>query len=93
MGSWFMYEGGIAFHPGCYIEEIVEDGGFSRQGFADRLGVAPETLDRLIDGRQDVDAETAEKLSKALGTSVEYWLNLQCAYDEALLRKEGRNGQ
>lgn len=93
MGNWFEYEGGVAFHPGCYVVEIVDEGVFSRQGLADRLGVSGETLDRLIDGRQDVDAEIAGRLSKALGTSVEYWLNLQGAYDEALLRKEIRDGR
>ena len=93
MGNWFEYEGGVAFHPGCYVEEIVDEGVFSRQGLAGRLGVSGETLDRLIDGRQDVDAEIAGRLSKALGTSVEYWLNLQGAYDEALLRKGVRDGQ
>lgn len=93
MGNWFEYEGGVAFHPGSYVEEIVDEGVFSRQGLADRLGVSGETLDRLIDGRQDVDADMAGRLSKALGTSVEYWLNLQGAYDEALLRKGARDGQ
>lgn len=84
MGNWFEYEGGVAFHPGCYIEEIVENGELSRQDFAGRLGIDADSLDRLIDGRQDVTTETAERLSRALGTSVEYWLNLQAAYDKAV---------
>lgn len=49
--------------------------------FADHLGVSRVTLSRLLNGTSGVSAEMALKLSEALGTSPELWLNLQIQYD------------
>lgn len=41
----------------------------------------PKNLSILIHGEQSLSIDLAMKLSRILGTSVEYWLNLQKAYD------------
>jgi addiction module HigA family antidote len=48
---------------------------------ADRLGVARKTLSQLVNGRMGVSAEMAIRLSKALNTTPQLWLNMQQGYD------------
>ena len=81
MSNYIEYEDTVAFHPGYYIEEIVEESGLSQQDFAERLGTSPKNLSKLIWGKQSLSSDIALKLSRLLGTSTQYWLNLQSAYD------------
>ncbi len=79
------------FHPGYYIQEVVEESGLSQQDFARELGISHKTLGELIDARQDLTTEMATRLARMQETSARYWLNLQTSYDAALdsLRYEG----
>ena len=88
MTNYIKYKDSVVFHPGYYIEELVEESGLTQQDFANRLGTTPKTLSKLINGRQGLSAEIALKLSNMLGTSLEYWQNLQNAYDAAVVRIE-----
>ena len=76
------YEDDVAFHPGYYIKELVEDSGLTIEGFAEKLGTTSEDLNMLINGEQRLSNDMASKLSGMLGTTDDYWLNLQKAYDE-----------
>ena len=81
MSNYIEYNDKIAFHPGYYIKEIVEDSGLTQEDFAKRLDTTPKNLSLLIRGEQNLSIDIAMKLSRMLGTSVSYWLNLQNAYD------------
>lgn len=81
MSNYNEYNDLIAFHPGYYIEEIVEDSGLTQEEFAKRLDTTPKNLSLLIRGKQSVSIEMAMKLSRMMGTSVSYWLSLQNGYD------------
>lgn len=81
MSNYIEYEDTVAFHPGYYIEEIVEESGLSHKDFAQRLGTSAKNLSKLLRGQQRLSLDIAVKLSRMLGTSVQYWLNLQSAYD------------
>lgn len=72
----------IAFHPGYYLKEIVEESGLTQEDFAKRLGTTPKNLSILIRGEQSLSIDIASKLSRMLGTTIAYWLGLQQAYDE-----------
>ena len=85
MSNYVEYKGRVAFHPGYYIEEIVDESGLSQQDFAKKLDTTPKNLSKLINGQQSLSVDMAVKLSRMLGTSLEYWLNLQNAYDSALV--------
>ena len=87
MSNYVEYEDTIAFHPGYYIEEIIEEGGYSQKDFAKRLGTTPKNLSLLLRGQQNLSPDIALKLSKLLGTSATYWLNLQSKYDSILAEK------
>ena len=81
MSNYIEYDDKIAFHPGYYIKEIVEESGLTQEDFAKRLDTTPKNLSLLIRGEQNLSIDIAMKLSRMTGTSVSYWLNLQNAYD------------
>lgn len=66
-------------HPGEVLREHIGDMPVSK--LAGHLGVSRVTLSRLLNGSSGVSAEMALRLSEALGTSPELWLNLQAQYD------------
>lgn len=80
MNNYIEYNDTIAFHPGYYIKEIIEESGLTQEDFAKRLGTTPKNISILIRGEQSLSIDIAMKLSRMLGTSVSYWLNLQNAY-------------
>lgn len=81
MSNYFEFEDKIAFHPGYYIKEIVDASGLSQEDFAKRLDTTPKNLSLLIRGEQNLSVDIAMKLSRMLGTSLAYWLNLKNTYD------------
>ena len=84
MSNYVEYNDKVAFHPGYYLKEIVDESGLTQEDFAKRLGTSPKNLSILIRGDQSLSIDIAAKLSRMLGTTVAYWLNLQQAYDENL---------
>lgn len=84
MSNYIEYNDKIAFHPGYYIKEIVDESGITQEDFAKRLGTTPKNLSLLIRGEQTLSIDIAMKLSRLIGTSVNYWLNLQKAYDSLI---------
>lgn len=46
-----------------------------------KLGVSSEDFAELVMGRQDITPELALVLARALGTSAQYWIDLQTAHD------------
>lgn len=81
MSNYIDYNNKIAFHPGYYIKEIIEESGLTQEDFAKRLDITPKSLSLLVWGEQSLSIDIAMKLSHMIGTSVNYWLNLQNAYD------------
>jgi len=76
------YKDIVAFHPGYYIADIIDDMEISQNEFATRMGTTVETLSKLINGQANISNDLAKKLSVMLGTSVEVWQNLQNTYDQ-----------
>lgn len=81
MSNYIEYGDKVAFHPGYYIKEIIDDSGLTQADFARRLGTTPKNISVLLKGEQSLSVDIANKLSMMLGTSISYWLNLQQAYD------------
>ena len=48
---------------------------------AQSLDVSPKTVSAIINGHQGISVEMALRLSKALNTSSDVWINLQRDYD------------
>ena len=88
MSNYVEYKDKIAFHPGYYIKEIIEECGLTQEDFAKRLDTTPKNLSLLVRGEQSLSVDIAKKLSRMLGTSIKYWLNLQNAYDALIAEFE-----
>jgi addiction module HigA family antidote len=85
MSNIMNYKDIMAFHPGYYVAEIIEDMGVTQAEFAIRMGTTSKTLSQLVNGQANISNDLAQKLSTMLGTSVEFWLNLQTAFDEKVI--------
>ena len=62
-------------------EEFLEPLNVSQGELAKAMGVGRKTVNELCGGRRGVTAETASLLAKVLGTTPEFWLNLQLLND------------
>ena len=68
-------------HPGEHLAEFLDELDISQYRLAKTIGVAPRRINEIVLGRRSVTADTALRIGKALGTTPEFWLNLQAAYD------------
>jgi len=76
-------------HPGEVLrEEFIEPMGMSQRKFADKIGVTHTRLNQIVNEKRSITADTALRLSKALGTTAEFWMNLQARYDLDKTRDE-----
>jgi len=66
-------------HPGLVLREYL--GGLAVSAAAAHLRVTRVTLSRVLNGRSGISAAMAIRLSAALGTSPELWMNMQSQYD------------
>jgi len=62
-------------------EEFLSPMRLTQQELADAVGVTRVRINEIINGRRGITADTALRLSRALGTSVDFWLRLQMACD------------
>jgi addiction module HigA family antidote len=70
------------FHPGeILIEEFLNPLQLSQKAFAGKINWSPRKLNEIIQGKRSVTAASAIELSEELGTSPEFWLNLQQMWD------------
>jgi addiction module HigA family antidote len=74
-------------HPGEILrEEFLVPLALSAGAVARATHVPRTRIERLAAERVDLTADTALRLARFFGTSAEFWLNLQSAYD---LRRAG----
>ena len=84
------YEELIAFHPGYYVKNYIEEQGITQEELAKRLQVTPKYVSDLVNGRINLTDEMVLKLSIVFGTSTTMWLNLNQKYIEKKLEIEKR---
>jgi len=68
-------------HPGRLIKNGVKVSGLNVTDTAEKLGVTPQTLSRVINCKTSISPEMAIRVSKAFGSTPEHWLRMQMAYD------------
>ena len=68
-------------HPGEHLAEFIEELGISQYRLAKTIGVPPIRINAIIKRRRSITADTALRIARALGTTPDYWLNLQRMYD------------
>jgi len=69
-------------HPGeMLLEEFLKPLSISQVAFAHHIGVSFKRINEVVKGKRSITPETAWLLSQALGTSPQFWMNLQAVYD------------
>ena len=77
-------ENRIPTHPGEVLwEEFLQPLGVTQTAFARHLGLPVQRINEVIRGKRGVTPATAWLLAQALGTTPEFWTNLQSVYDLA----------
>jgi HTH-type transcriptional regulator/antitoxin HigA len=69
------------FYPGDYLRDELAERGWTQSDFAKVIGRPLQVVNEIINGKKRLTAETAKAIALALGTSPEFWLNLQNQYD------------
>lgn len=78
-------------HPGVVIKETyLAPLELTVTAAADALGVTRKTFSELVNGHSGVSIHMALRLSRAFGTTPEYWLNMQQTYDLERAKKWSR---
>lgn len=68
-------------HPGEILRDELEFLNLSANKLAIKLGVPSNRISSILKGTRSISAETALRLSRFFGTTPQFWLNLQTAYD------------
>ena len=63
------------------LEEFLEPMGISQYRLAKAIGRPQSALSDIVHGRRAITAEMAWLLGEALGTTAQFWLNLETAYE------------
>lgn len=72
----------VPVHPGEILKhEFLDEMGISAGKLARHIHVPRTRIERLVKEETAMTVDTAQRLSKAFGTSVEFWMNLQMNYE------------
>ena len=71
-----------AVHPGTILRhQFMEPHGLSASGLAIRLHVPAPRVNDIVRERRGVSPDSALRLARYFGTTPQYWMDLQTAYD------------
>ena len=75
-------------HPGEVLQELyLTPLGISAITLAKKILVTRTRIERLLRGDTSLSADTAIRLARIFGTTPEYWLNMQRAFDLENVKK------
>lgn len=76
-------------HPGEILrEEFLVPMGLTPHALAIALRVSAPRINDIARERRSISADTALRLARFFGTSVEFWMGLQVDHDVAVARAE-----
>ena len=75
-------------HPGEHLKEFMDDFGLTMNQLAKALRVSPNRITAIVHGTRGITAETAMRLARYFGTSVQMWMNMQAHYEMEVARDE-----
>lgn len=69
-------------HPGeILLEEFVKPYGLTQKKLCELLNVGIKTISEIYNKKRGISPVMALKLSNLFGTTPEFWMNAQSAYD------------
>jgi addiction module HigA family antidote len=75
-------------HPGDILRHELEARELSANQAALALGVPSGRIVEILNRRRGISADTALRLARYIGTSAEFWMNLQSQYDLSVAEQE-----
>jgi len=76
-------------HPGEILsEEFLKPMGITQYRLALDIRVPPRRINEIVLGKRGISADTALRLARYLGTSVDVWMNLQTRFEVATIQDE-----
>jgi addiction module HigA family antidote len=79
-------------HPGeILLMEFLEPMGISQYRIAKAIDVPPRRINEIVHGKRAITADTALRLSRALGLTDMFWINMQAHYDAEIAREHLAN--
>jgi addiction module HigA family antidote len=70
------------------VEEFLIPMGITQRELADSIGVPYQRVNELANERRGITPSTALRLARYLGTSPDFWMNLQARWDLYHARKQ-----
>ncbi len=74
-------------HPGEILADELREIDVTPTELSRQIGVPPNRLSQIIQGRRSITGDTALRLGHWFKTSAEFWLNLQTSYDLRVAEK------
>ena len=76
-------------HPGEILKtEFLDPLGISQYRIAKTIDVSARRINEIVHGKRGITADTALRLSRALGLSDMFFINMQAHYDAELAREQ-----
>jgi addiction module HigA family antidote len=81
----------VPTHPGeVLLEEFLSPLGITQVQLAEHIGVPVQRVNEIVRGKRGITPETAWLLGQALGTTPQFWVNLQSNYELAIAKPRKR---
>jgi addiction module HigA family antidote len=77
-----------AIHPGEILAEELQEIAVTPTDLARQLRVPANRITQIMHGKRAITGDTALRLGHWFGTSAQFWLNLQSAYDIRIAEKK-----
>ena len=74
-------------HPGEVLKDELDEMGLTQTALAEHIDVLSKTINEICRGKRGISAGMAVKLSRALGASPQFWLNLQNNWELCQLKE------
>ncbi|WP_137149452.1 HigA family addiction module antitoxin [Mycolicibacterium sp. CR10] len=76
-------------HPGeILLAEFLEPMGITQYRIAKAIDVPARRINEIVHGKRGITADTALRLSRALGLSDMFFINMQAHYDAEVAREK-----
>jgi antitoxin HigA-1 len=77
----------IPTHPGeILLEEFLQPMDMTQVAFARHIDVPLQRVNEIVRGKRGITPDTAWRFAQALGTTPDFWMNLQTLHDLARSR-------
>jgi len=77
-----------AIHPGEHLTDELQELDMSASQLAKEFGIPANRVTEILRGRRGISADTALRLARWMGTTAQFWMNLQRNYELRLAEQE-----